>query len=99
METHILSSIAKLILDKFKNNTQIPEFYTELLPNSAMKNYLYYWGKLKKKLNKILKNCTISSIHSQKKKKREEGREARKNEGKKIGKESKIDRKVEIWLT
>lgn len=77
METHILSSIAKLILDKFKNNTQIPEFYTELLPNSAMKNYLYYWGKLKKKLNKILKNCTISSIHSQKKKK---GRKEEKQE-------------------
>lgn len=75
------------------NFRQIQEYYTntwiwyELLPNLPIKNYLSYWGKLKKNLNKILKNWTISSIHSRKK----EGRKRGKKEGKK-------DRKTQTWL-
>lgn len=48
--------------------------------------------KLKKNLNKILRNCTISSIHSWKK----EGRKRQRR--KENRKEGKKDRKTETWM-
>lgn len=94
VKIHTLSSHSKM------NFRQIPESYTntwiwyELLPNSAIKNHLSHWRKLKKNLNKILKNCTISSIHSWKK----EGREDRREEGETTGRKARrTERQKPDW--